>query len=224
MKKSFLILLTFLLCIPGFSQKYFEGVVEYEITFQASSPDINEAALKRIFGTKLKFYYKEGTYMREYLNENDNSIRKYIYLATNNRMYFVEMKDQDTITFHDASDKPFENYQIVKGETDTILDCSCPSWKINYRHFEKNFNDTINFREQYFFCHQLPVNPDYYKNYYIWSEVIKKEKSVALKFTEEMEGYFKIFYTAKKINPVKVDDHVFEFDKNAVLVKRTLKD
>jgi hypothetical protein len=218
MKKIFIILVTVTLYITGFSQKYFEGTVDYDITYAISNPGIPEDALKSYFGTKMTFSHKDGTYMREYFDENGKSLRKYIYLATDNKLYVVDMNDTDTVYVSDAAEKLTENYKIVKGPNETILGCNCPSHVITYKYFEKAFRDTVNTKLEYYFCHDLPVNPEYYKNYYIWYDVVKQEKSVAIKFTEDTEGFFMLTYTGKKINKIKVDDKVFEFDKNAVLV------
>jgi hypothetical protein len=72
-------------------------------------------------------------------------------------------------------------------------------------------------KTEYFFCHQLAVNPEYYKKYFMWYDVIKAEKSVALKFIEESENYFKLTFTATKITNVILPKETFDIDKNAVL-------
>jgi len=224
MKKNILTLLVFIFSISGFSQKYFEGIVEYSITFQSLNPAINEDALKEVFGVKIKFYHKDGTYMREYFDEKGNTIRKFIYLSQPNRLYFVDVLKPDTIYYSDASERSFDTYQIVNGPTDTVLDCVCSSNIIKYRYFEKLIGDTLNMKMEYFFCHQLPVNPDYYKNYFLWYDIIKEQKSVAIKFIEGTENFFKMTYTATKIEHVKLKKEIFEFDKKAVLVHRNMRE
>jgi hypothetical protein len=222
MKKILITLIAVTLYISGSSQKYFEGTVEYEISFESSNPGITENLLKDIFGAKVKFHLRDGTYMRDYVDENGNSLRKFIYNAPENRLFIVSSADPDTVYYSDASEKLFDNYTITKGKTETILDCACPSKVIRYRYYEKAFKDTVNTKLEYFFCHKIAVNPDYYKNYYIWSDIIKEEKSLAIKFTEETEGYFKIIYTAKKIEPKTLQKEIFDIDKKAFLVKQSL--
>jgi hypothetical protein len=224
MKKNILTLLVFIFCISGFSQKYFEGIVDYDIAFQSSNPEVKVDGLKEIFGTTMKFYHKDGTYMREYFDEKGNAIRKFIYLTKTNRLYIVEVLNADTVYYSDASEKLFDSYQITNGPTDTILNCICPSNIIKYRYYEKLFGDTISMRFEYFFCHQLSVNPDYYKNYFIWYDVIKEQKSVAIKFTEETENFFKMTYTAVKIEPVTLKKEIFEIDKKAVLIHHSMRE
>ena len=222
MKKNILALLAFIFCLSGFSQKYFEGVVEYDITFQSSNPALNVDGLKEIFGIKMKFYHKDGSYMREYFNDKGNPIRKFSYVTSTNRLYITDVLKADTIYYSDASEKLFDNYQIINGPTDTVLDCICPSNVITYRYYEKLLGDTLDMKAEYFFCHQLPVNPDYYKNYFLWYDIIKKQKSVAIKFSEETVNFFKMTYTATKIEHTKLTKEIFEFDKKAVLVHHSL--
>ena len=224
MKTSIITLIAFLLFAPAFSQKYFEGVVEYDITYESVSPDMPIDELKQAIGTQLKFYHKNGTYIREYINEKGSSIHKIMYLAADNKVYNINMPDPDTILFYNAKEKLFEDYKIIKGPAENILGCTCPSRIISYNYYEESFDDTVGITLEYYFCHQLPVNPDYYKNYAIWYELLKEEKSVALKFTEEWKGYFKVFYTAKKIDHVSLSEKIFELDKNAVLIERKPKD
>jgi len=224
MKKNILILLAFAFCIPCFSQKYFEGIVEYDITYQTSNPEINTEGLKEIFGTKLKFYHKDGTYMREYFNDQGNSIRKFIYLTATNRLYIIEALNTDTIYYSDASEKLFDNYQLTNGPADTVLDCVCPSTVIKYRYYEKLIGDTLSMKMEYFFCHKLAVNPEYYKNYFVWYDIVKKQKSVAIKFSEETENLFKLTYTANKIEQTKLSKEIFDFDKKAALIHHSMRE
>ena len=222
MKKNILTLLALVLCSIGFSQKNFEGIVDYEITYQPLSPKVNIEGLKEIFGVKIKFYYKDGTYMREYFDKNDNTIRKFIYEAETNRLYIVDALNTDTVYYYFANEKPFKAYQIVNGPPDTVLGCTCPSKVVTYKYYEKLLEDTLNMKLEYYFCHKLYVNPDYYKKYYVWYDIIKEQKSVAIKFSEETVNFFKMTYTATKIDQAKVSKEVFDFNKNAVLIKQNI--
>ena len=220
MKRSFLTFLVYALCISGFSQKYFEGIVEYDLTIQSLNPGISEKMLKQSYGTRVKFYHKDGNYIREYLTDEGNTLHKFIYLAKNNRLYRSDWSNPDTIFYDDASERHVKKYQIAKGSGDTVLDCICPSRIISYDYYEKMISDTVHVNTEYFFCHQLAINPEYYKEYFIWYDVIKVEKSVAIKFVEESENYFKLTYTATKINNVILPKETFDIDKNAVLKRK----
>ena len=223
MKRNILTLIAFILCLTGFSQKNFEGTVSYDITYQIYHTGINEALLKEIFGTKLKFYIKDGSYSREYFDESGKTLRKYMYVAENNRLYITTPQVPDTAFYSNASEKLFDAYQIENGPTDTILNFACPSKVIMYRYYEKMFEDTLDMKLEYFFCTQLAIDPNYYKNYYIWYDVIKEHKSVAIKFTEDTRKYFKIIYTATKIEPQKLSKNIFEFDKRVVLIYQSMR-
>lgn len=213
-------LLAFALCIPGFSQKYFEGSVEYDLTVESLNPNIATKQLQQTYGTKVRFYHKDGNYIREYLTDEGNMLHKFIYLVKDNRIYIVDWSNPDTIFYDDASTQRVKKYDVVKGAGDTVLDCICPSRIISYSYFEKMANDTIHVKEEYFFCRQLAINPDYYKKYFIWYDVIKLEKSVAIKFVEESANYFRLTYTATKINNVILPKETFDIDKNAVLKRK----
>lgn len=219
MKKVTVFVLFFIISYSVFPQKYFEGMVEYQTSFQSSNPALPESNLKERFGVKVRFYYKNGNYIREYLDEAGYSLRKFIFRVDKNLVYEINIFNPDTVLFYDAGEKLYSNYQINKGETDTILNCICPSSVITYSFYEKMLSDTLCIKSEYFFCNQLPVNPDHYKKYYLWYDVIKDQKSVALKFSEETVNYFKITYEAGKIDHKELPVDFFDIDKRLVLKK-----
>ena len=224
MKKFIITLTLFILNTTGFAQKKFEGAVSYVITYEISHSAINESVLKETFGTRLRFYLKDGSYMREYLDDAGNTLRKYMYVAENNRLYMVYPQVPDTVYYFDAGEKLFDAYQVENGPTEKVLDCDCRSKVITYRYYEKMFEDTLDMKLEYFFCDRLAVDPNYYKDYYIWYDVIKEHKSVAIKFTEDTKKYFKIIYTATNIEPQPLSKKLFEFDKNVVLLFKSMRE
>lgn len=192
-------------------------MVEYETGFESYYPGVSNNELKERFGSRVRFYYKDGSYIREYLDENDYSLQKHIYDAKTNLFYATDIFNPDTLTYYSAADTMYSSYEIQEGGEETILGCRCPSTIITVANFEKRVGDTIHFRSQYFFCEKLAVNPVYYRNFYIWYDVIQKRKSVAIKFTEEVPGMFKITYTAIRIDHRKIPQEIFEIDKKLIL-------
>lgn len=224
MKKNTFLSLILILNFSAFSQKYFEGMVEYETSFQSFNSGVPENELKVRFGSKVRFFQKNGDYIREYIDDAGYSLRKYIYRNDSNFLYELDIFNPDTIYYSSASEKLFDNYQITKGANDTILNCICTSNVITSGFFDKAINDSMHFKSEYYFCNQMPVNPDYFKNIYLWYDVIKNQKSIALKFTEEIVGFFKITYTAIKIDYTPLVNETFEIDKKRFLKKRSVID
>lgn len=211
-----------ILTSSAYCQKYFEGMVEYETSFQSFNSAITDSELKERFGVKVRFYHKDGDYIREYLDEAGYSLRKFIYKTDSNQLFIIDIFNPDTAYYFNANEKLFDTYQIIKGDNEIILGCDCPSSVITYNFYDRSMNDTIYVKSEYFFCHQLPVNPDYYNNYYLWYDVIKNEKSVALKFTEETIGFFKIIYKAIKIDHVALPKGTFDIDKKLILKRQDM--
>ena len=77
-------------------------------------------------------------------------------------------------------------------------------------------SDTANVKLTYFFCPQLPVDPKWHKDVYLWNEVIKIHKSIAVKFIEDDPSYFKQTFTATRIIWQSIDKNTFIIDPKLV--------
>jgi hypothetical protein len=200
--------------------KYFEGIVEYEIKAQSYMQGVSDNEIRERIGATLRLYFKNGSYMREYVDGAGYTLRKMFYLVDKKRMYdYNPVGSPDTLYFIDPAEPVFASYKIEPGETETILDRKCPSSVISAKYYFAPAQDTGNVIMTYYFASDLPVNPEWSKDTYIWKEVINQHKSIAIKFIEDDSFFLKQTFTATKILWQPVPDEVFKIDPKLVQVK-----
>jgi hypothetical protein len=200
--------------------KYFEGVVEYDITHESYMPGVSNNEIRERIGAKMRLYFKNGTYMREYIDGAGYTLRKLFYLKEKNRVYdYNPIAIPDTIFFLDAAKPVYTSFKIGPGLPDTVLGRQCASSVISAKYVEPALPDTGTVIMTYYFASDLPVNPDWHKDVYIWNDVIKKHKSIAIKFIEDDPMFLKQTFTAIKVSWEKVPDDVFAIDPKLIQAK-----
>lgn len=201
-------------------QKYFEGIVEYDIISTSHIQGVTDNEIRDRFGSKMRLYFKNGDYIREYLDDAGYVLRKFYSLKDKKMVYDHNViGSPDTIYTIDPAEKMFESYTIKKGGKEKVLDYECASSIINVRYVSSFLPDTGTVVMTYFFASELPVDPDWHKHVYIWSDVIKDHKSISIKFIEEDPALFKQVYTATKISWQPVSDDMFKIDPKLIQVK-----
>lgn len=218
MKKILLFITLSIAAIPAFPQndtakKYFEGIIEYEIKSESHMPGVSDNEIRERNGSVMRLYFKDGTYVREYLDNAGFTLLKMFYKKDMGNIYVHDlMLAPDTIFFTSETKVFYTDYSIKPGKNETVLDCECSSWEIHARYTFPFMSDTGKTVITYFFCPTLPVNPEWYKNMYVWKDVVSKAKSIATKFIEDDEFTFKQTFTAKKILWQPLSDDIFKID------------
>lgn len=204
----------------GTTPKYFEGVVDYEIKTESYMQGVSDNELRERIGATLRVYFKNGNYIREYVDGAGYTLRKMFYLKDQNMIYdHNPIGSPDTVYIIDPAETIYTSYKITAGATEKVLNYQCPSAVINAKYFFSFLPDTGNVIMTYFFAQELPVNPDWHKNMYIWKDVIKEHKSIAVKFIEDDPAFFKQTYTATKVSWQTVSDETFKIDPKLVQIK-----
>jgi WD40 repeat protein len=224
MKVAFTLLIIFCQAIvfaqPKSNNRYFEGVVEYDIKSESYMQGVSDNEIRERTGSTLKLFFKDGDYMREYIDGSGYTLRKYFYRKDKNMLYmYSPISSPDTLYFSSSSDSIYLSYDITTGEKEKILDYDCPSSIITAKYVADFLPDTGTIKVTYFFCNQLPVDPEWHKDVYIWNDVIKIHKSIAIKFIEHDPLFFKQTFTATKITWQPIDESIFKIDPKLVLVK-----
>lgn len=213
MKK--IILSLFILLNNGLqAQNFFEGYIEYNVTYESFIPDISADDLKERMGTKHRYYVKNDNYIRESMDEDDSPVFFNIYIGKEKKTYDISIHNPDTIFYHPVTDTIFSISDIKEGGKEIILGHSCKSVSLVLSSYSNYLQDTSRIKLTYYFSDQLPVNPDWYKGYVYWADLVHKYKGIALKFSEEMVGYYKVTYTAVQIVKESLEDSLFEFDRS----------
>ncbi|HET6995857.1 MAG TPA: hypothetical protein VFI06_12785 [Chitinophagaceae bacterium] len=200
--------------------KYFEGVVEYEIKIESHMQGVSDNELREKLGPKLLLHFKNGNYIREYLDGAGYTLNKQYYLHDKNMMYMHNVFfAPDTLYYQDAAEEQLISYKVEQGPTEKILGVECPSSVISGKYVFPYTGDTLTSTLTYYFSPDLPVDPAWWSKMYIWKDVIKEYKSIATKFIEEDPFISKQTYTAVKVTWQPVSDDIFKLDPKLVQVK-----
>jgi hypothetical protein len=214
---SFFVLSTNTMAQPASVSKYFEGIVEYEIKSESYMHGVSDNELRERFGATLRLYFKNGNYMREYVDGAGYTLRKAFYLKDKNMMYDHNIiASPDTLYLMDPAEAIYESYKIKPGKLEKVLNYQCPSSVISARYF---FQDTGSVTMTYYFAPELTVNPEWHKDMYVWKDVIKEHKSIAVKFIEDDPFFFKQTFTATKVLWQHIPDETFKIDPKLIQVK-----
>jgi hypothetical protein len=202
------------------TKKYFEGIVEYEIKGESYMQGVSDNELRERIGASLRLYFKNGTYMREYVDGAGYTLRKLFYLKDKNMMYdYNPIASPDTVYVVDPTEAAYVSYKIEQGKPETVLNYKCPAAVISAKYCFPPVQDTGNVIMTYYFSPELPVDPEWHKDFYVWKDVIKEYKSIAIKFIEDDPFFFKQTFTATRILWQPVPDEVFVIDPKLVQVK-----
>ncbi|MBI5372748.1 MAG: hypothetical protein HZA79_12065 [Sphingobacteriales bacterium] len=180
----------------------------------------NEISLR--FGSKLRFYFSKGNYLREYINDAGYTIQKGMFLTQSNQFYFQYLiSSPDTLYYSDASDSAFNKYSISDSifAREKILDCNTVPVLIRQQYTPPGNQAPLNTVLIYYFCPELPVNPTWHKDIFIWNKVIAAHPFIATKFTEETTGYFRQTFIATRVEWKPLEDSFFKPDPKLVLNK-----
>lgn len=214
MKSSLILLAHLFLCIHGHTQKYFEGYVEYDVSYESYMPGVSDNELRERFGAKHRYYVKGNNYLREGRDENGYVLLQNFYIGKEKRIFDLSLFEPDTIYYQNITDTMFLAISFSEGDTEKILDCDCPSVNSEMLMASGAGQDTLLLKLSYFFCNKLPVNPEWYAGYVYWHDIVSRYKSVAIKFIEEYAGLYKITYTAVEIHEEILPDETFRFERN----------
>jgi len=220
-----LYILSAIVCIPVVASsqpisqvKYFEGIIEYDLTSKSYMQGVSDNEIRERVGSRIRFYFKDGNYMREYIDGAGFTIRKLFYRKDKNMMYdYNPILAPDTLYYISAGNDSISSFKIQPGQNTKVLDCECPSSVITTTYMDSFLQDSVISTLTYFFCPALPVNPEWHKDIYIWNEVIKTHKSIAIKFIEENPLYYQQTSTATAILWQSIDPAVLNIDPALIL-------
>ena len=96
---------------------------------------VSDNEIRERTGSTLKLFFKDGDYMREYIDGSGYTLRKYFYRKDKNMLYmYSPISSPDTLYFSSSSDSIYLSYDITTGEKEKILDYDCPSSIISAKY------------------------------------------------------------------------------------------
>lgn len=207
-----------LLIITGMIQHAhaeFEGYITYKVVAVPLSDGIKKGVLYKHMGKTHTFYFKNG--MHKWLNKkgefkseiyNPNIDSNYIYTDyyTHDTIYKSSvLKDQDSLYDFDEEESVVVMGRICHGATVRFLN-------------KRNKESLI--RTWYCPSTGTEINPAHYAHYKMMGthKLVEHFKSLpyCIFIQYPRQGYAFI-YTAEAVIPMKLDDSVFEYDKNKII-------
>ena len=203
-------------------EKYFEGIVTYNKSFEIIHPNATMDFIEGNYGTKQVLIYKNGNSKRINLNKNGDTINVLIYNAKHKRVYGTFDIKSDTIFTYSAQKNDFENYKIEKIDNQNLNDLDLEGFKLNifYKDVDSdNILDSLS--ANYYYSKKYKLNAKYHE--YIKdgfnNEITLQYPYIILKSIED-DNFIKIeTKEMTNIEEIQIDDVEFEIDKNKILIE-----
>lgn len=200
--------------------EFFEGDIEFSITYESINPNISEEFLESILGDKMIGIVKHDKYKTIKPSSAGFSGRSIYYFLDENTGY-IDYDDKDTIFKFKLDESPGYLIEMKEENKDKkeILGQKCPSILIDYVP-----NDQSNFTRitgRYYYDSRFKLDPEKYKNHKesFWNLYVEKSGSISVR--NEITNYpiYKSIYQALKVIPKEVDDSEFELNPKKIIVE-----
>lgn len=143
------------------SSNYFEGIIEYTISYDVKSLKYSEPLLKEYFGSKMIKKFKNGNKRDEYYNDKGELIRTSI-LNIEEKKYCMQYRLLDTIYWTNINDTNYDT-KISKKSDSSVNDHQC--WVVRSASIEKDIVATDSIISLYYLSKKLMINENWYSAY-----------------------------------------------------------
>ncbi|NVK65018.1 MAG: hypothetical protein HWE22_10550 [Flavobacteriales bacterium] len=178
---------------------YFEGIVEYELTYESLHPiRSSESFVENSPNKKLQFY-KGGSFVIESY-QNDSLISRSWFDQSSNKNY-IHIANSDTIYFYDVKNVDFdiEPPSIEKG--DDILQFETQKVTLKLKGKDNSLYAGNKSQLVFYIAPSLPTNPEWYVNFHEFrmNEVFSEVPGIILKEEDIIFEIRKLTKTAVRI-------------------------
>lgn len=189
-------------------QNYFEGIINYQISFRLKEQNLDTAYLRQLIGYTSTFYFKEGNYKQLYDLKN---LQEEIYHRSDNRSYF-KRDNTDTLYWRSMAKQGDSILKFeIKQESVIISGINCNVIEIY------NLNKI---KRYYYNTDMLRIDPRWFSAFTYFNKGFISEKIKSLFVRCELEyPQFIAIFTATSIQTKQIDDTFFRLPENAVLVE-----
>ncbi|WP_394751261.1 hypothetical protein [Spongiimicrobium salis] len=220
MKKRYLLLVFYIFFIVSLNaQEYFEGELQYKITYESNNGNLPISVLEREFGKSFTAYVKEDRYAMIYHGEGQNGWMKTIVRLDQGYSY-TEFEKLDTIvkTKFGSEKNNLMKFDRNANNKKEILEETCESVTLEYKPMDPNsfFSEM---RGTYYFNPKYKLNAALYSEYTdgFWNLFVKESQSISIRNETEFYPLFKSIQEAISIEEKSMDDSIFEPNPNKVL-------
>lgn len=185
----------------------FEGKVVYKTTYKSKIPNISDATLTQMMGTRQDYYLRGGDYR---LDANGTFLQWQLYLKKDNRLY-NKLSNSEALLYNDGSVNPDEVLHAeIKRNVTEILGYKCDELTLTCKSGV----------QLYYFNSKLKIDPVLFQQFKFgnWFEYLSRSRALPLKmiidspqFSAEIEA------TEIRIDPV--DPSIFALPENVSVQK-----
>jgi len=212
----------FLLFITTMSgQEYFEGVLEYKVSYESYAGFIPIETLEYDFGTSSTTYVQEDRYAMIYHGKGKFGWMKIIILLKEGYSY-TEFEKSDTIVKSKFNNEKEELIEFKRNSDNkkVILNELCESVTINFKPLDPD----AFYKEQrgtHYFNPKYKLNAKLYENYTnsFWNLFVAESNAISIRNETEFFPFFKKVDEAISIVAEDVPDAIFDLDPNKVILE-----
>lgn len=196
-------------------KKYFEGVVEYDLSYKLIHKNATMEFLEQNYGVKEIMYYKNGFYKRVKLNKVGDTVSVIIHNPMQNKIYGTHISTGDTIMSYSTLENVMKSYTtkelkktVVNGEKAIGVE-----FQLELKD-EFAFADYTTQNTTYYFSTKYKINPDNHKDQKdgFYNEIVKAYPYLVLKMILN-DGYIKEETKEfTKIENTNIEDSMFTID------------
>ena len=218
MNKVLIIILIGLTSFSGKNEKkYFEGVVEYNLSYKPIHKNITVDYLEENYGFKEVFYYKNGFYKRVKLNKKGDTISVIIHNPIKKKIYGTHISTGDTIMTYSTLLNVMKSQNMKKLKNTTVNDEKLVGVELKLElKDEFVFDDYKTHTIKYFFSKKYEINPNDHKNQKdgFYNEMVESYPYLVLKMILN-DGYLKEeIKVFNKIDRRDIGNEMFEVDES----------
>lgn len=170
-------------------EHYFEGKVEYAVTYESLTPYRTTADFTANSPNKKIIYYKQGSSKTEsYLN--DKLLSTSWFNVETNKSY-LEKVGSDTIYFYDVGDADFDFSEIEVSQGEKIVGYETTRVSISMSGKKGTFYHGSTGSLSFEFATDLKSNPKWFENFreFNYCELIKIAPGIYLREIDRIDGY-----------------------------------
>ena len=209
------------LCIThSYAQEYFEGVVNYTISYESLNKNIPKSLFETQIGTKMTAYIKEDRYAMVFDGKGELGWSKTIVRLDEGYTY-TEYEKNDTIIkekFGNIKDTLID-FKRNKNDKKIIFNESCQSISLSYKSddSEAYFSETYG---TYYFNPKYKLNSKLYKNYTdgFWNLYVEETEAVSLRNEIELRPLLRAVQEAESISKEELSNKYFEPNKEKTII------
>ena len=201
-------------------KKYFEGFVEYDISYKPIHKNATTDFLEKNYGAKEIMIYKNGFYKRIKLNKDGDTISVIIHNPRQKKMYGTHISTGDTIMSYSTIENVMKSYSIEKLKKSVLNGEKVKGVKLQLELKDEHaFENYKTQNTTYFFSKKHKINPIYHENQKdgFYNEIVKTYPYLVLKQISN-DGYIKeetkVF---TKVENKKIEESIFIIDTSKPL-------